>query len=377
MKKIVFLTGTRADFGKMKSLLLELEEITKYEVYIFVTGMHMLQKYGSTYEEIEKCNFKNIYKYINQNESDSMDSVLAKTVQGFSDFIKEMAPDMIVVHGDRIEALAGSIVGSLNNILVSHIEGGEVSGTVDGLIRHAVTKMSHLHFVANDEARTRLLQLGEANDTIYIIGSPDMDILASPDLPTLTQVKERYDIDFNRYMILLYHPVTTELAALKQHVKDIVDVVIDDSDTNYVVIYPNNDPGSDFIFNEYERFKELSRIKMFPSMRFEYFLTLLENADCIIGNSSAGIMEAPYFGVPCINIGTRQMNRASSGAIIHSGADKNELSLALLNIAGVTRVRKELYGNGKSQEMFVEVIEKEETWQKNTQKYFVDLGVND
>src|SRR6516162_7880523 len=142
-RKVAFLTGTRADFGKMKTLMLKMQADERFEVHIFVTGMHMLSKFGSTWDEVRKCGFANIYRFINQNENDSMDQILAKTVAGLSDYAKEMTPDMLVVHGDRVEALAGAIVGSLNNIRVAHIEGGEVSGTVDELIRHAVSKLSH------------------------------------------------------------------------------------------------------------------------------------------------------------------------------------------------------------------------------------------
>lgn len=141
-KRIIFLSGTRADFGKIRSLLDVMDKASQFEVHVFVTGMHMLRKYGLTCMEVENRGYKNIYKFINQNYNDTMDSILAKTIAGLSDYVKEIKPDMIVVHGDRVEALAGAIVGSLNNILVSHIEGGEVSGTIDDLIRHSASKSS-------------------------------------------------------------------------------------------------------------------------------------------------------------------------------------------------------------------------------------------
>ncbi|MDF5252590.1 UDP-N-acetylglucosamine 2-epimerase, partial [Vibrio parahaemolyticus] len=147
MKKMLFLTGTRADFGKLKSLISKVEENPALEAHIFITGMHMMAKYGMTANEVDKAGFKSTYRYINQNGFDSMDVVLSKTIQGLSDYVKELGPDMIVIHGDRVEAMAGDIVGALNNILVAHVEGGEVSGTIDELIRHSVSKMSHLHFV--------------------------------------------------------------------------------------------------------------------------------------------------------------------------------------------------------------------------------------
>jgi UDP-N-acetylglucosamine 2-epimerase (hydrolysing) len=175
--------------------------------------MHMLSRYGSTAIEIHKAGFDNIFPYINQDASvnSQMDLVLANTIQGLGHYIRECPPDLIVVHGDRIEALAGAIVGALNNILVAHIEGGEVSGSVDELIRHAVSKSSHLHFVANDEARARLVQMGEARSSIFVIGSPDIDVMLSDSLPDLEEVKTKYEIPFAEYAIFLLHPVTTEL----------------------------------------------------------------------------------------------------------------------------------------------------------------------
>ena len=152
-KKILFLSGTRADFGKIKSLINIVENDADFQVFVFVTGMHLQQEYGYTVIEIERCNFSNVHKFENHTNETTMDLTLAKTIQGLSEYVKICKPDLIVIHGDRVEALAGAIVGSLNNILVAHIEGGEVSGTIDELIRHSTSKMSHIHFVSNALAK--------------------------------------------------------------------------------------------------------------------------------------------------------------------------------------------------------------------------------
>ncbi len=179
--------------------------------------MHMLARYGSTVNEITKAGFTRLYPHINQDGAvtSQMDLVLATTIQGLGHYIREFPPDLIVVHGDRLEALAGAAVGAFTNTLVAHVEGGERSGTVDELVRHAVTKLSHLHFVANDdEARLRLIQMGETSSSIFVIGSPDIDIMLSDALPGIDEVKEKYGIPFDEYAILIYHPVTTELPQL-------------------------------------------------------------------------------------------------------------------------------------------------------------------
>ncbi|KGR34547.1 UDP-N-acetylglucosamine 2-epimerase [Vibrio campbellii] len=372
MKKILFLTGTRADFGKLKSLIKTVESDQCFEAHLFVTGMHMLAKYGMTAKEVEKAGFTSLYKYINQNNYDSMDVILSKTIHGLSDYVKEIKPDMIVVHGDRVEAMAGAIVGALNNILVGHIEGGEVSGTIDELIRHSVSKMSHLHFVSNEVAKKRLLQLGESEASIFVIGSPDLDIMTSSDLPSLDLVKKRYEIPFNDYSVFMYHPVTTEVDQLPEKISNSVDALLE-SDENYVVIYPNNDHGSEVIINELMRLKGNKRFRIFPSVRFEYFLTLLKNANMMIGNSSAGVREMPFYGKVSINIGSRQDNRSTAKSIINVPESKKEI-LECIKFARTQSFDVEMeFGEGNSNELFLKAIKNPEFWTTLKQKTFIDL----
>ena len=182
-KNVLFVTGTRADYGKIKPLISRIILNNNFNVKIFVTGMHLLKEYGNTYIECELYFPGRIDKFINKNSSDSMDIVLGKTILGFSDYVNENNPDLIVIHGDRIETLACASVGALNNILVAHIEGGEVSGTIDESIRNSVSKLSHMHFVTNFDAKKRLLRMGESKESIKVIGSPEVDLFNSKDLP--------------------------------------------------------------------------------------------------------------------------------------------------------------------------------------------------
>ena len=170
--------------------------------------MH-LEEYGYTFEEV-KSNFpKNIIAFKNSKTNNSMDEILANTILGFTKVVKEIIPDFVVIHGDRVEALAGAIVGALNNIRTLHIEGGERSGTIDESIRHSISKLSHIHLVANNETMHRLRLLGEDEKSIFIIGSPDIDIMRSDKLPNFEKVLKHYEIPFKDYGILLFHPVTT------------------------------------------------------------------------------------------------------------------------------------------------------------------------
>lgn len=373
LKKIVFLTGTRADFGKIKSLIQTLEEQQDFEAFVFVTGMHLQEIYGYTLIEIERCDFTNVFTFENHTHETTMDLTLAKTIEGLSNYCKTINPDMIVVHGDRVETLAGAIVGSLNNILVAHIEGGEVSGTVDELIRHSVSKLSHIHFVSNKQAAKRLLQMGEVKESIFTIGSPDIDIMFSNNLPALETAKKYYVIPFDDYALVMFHPVTTEFHSMKQYAIDFVDCLLEDNH-NYIVVFPNNDLGSQYIIDEFKRLEENTRFRIFPSLRFEYFLTLLKNSQFIMGNSSAGIREAPYYGIPIINIGTRQQNRAIHADIINADYSKKDIKKSLSKIdSHKVQISDNDFGEGNSNELFLQSLKKNDIWRLNHQKQFRDI----
>jgi UDP-N-acetylglucosamine 2-epimerase (hydrolysing) len=371
-KKIVFLSGSRADFGKIKSLISVLETNTEFEVFVFVTGMHMQKEYGLTIIEIERCYFSNVHTFENHTHETTMDLTLAKTIEGFSSYCKSINPDLIVVHGDRVETLAGAIVGSLNNILVAHIEGGELSGTVDELIRHSVSKLSHIHFVSNKDAAKRLKQMGEITSSIFVIGSPDIDIMFSENLPTLETAMKHYNITFDNFAIVVFHPVTTEANEIKKNAEAFVKALENDSH-NYIIVFPNNDLGSQFIIEAYEKLKNNNRFNIFPSLRFEYFLTLLKNALFIIGNSSAGIREAPYYGIPIINIGSRQQNRTINADIINVDYEYNAIFEALKNIDFHAVNNENVnFGSGNSADLFLSTLKNNEVWKINHQKQFRD-----
>lgn len=378
-KKIVFLTGTRADFGKIKSLLLILQKAKEFETHIFATGMHLNPKYGETVREIEKCGIKNIYKFINHSDYYNPDIVLSETVRGFSNFIKILQPNMIVVHGDRTEALSCALVGAFNNITVAHIEGGEISGSVDEHIRHAVSKLSHFHFVANKEAKRRLLQMGEREENIFIIGSPDIDIMNSPTLPSWAEVKKRYKVPFDDFGLLIFHPVTTEPDNLFFSANQLADAILE-SGINYAIIYPNNDPGTDIIFNVYqEKLMSHPRFAFYPSLRFEHFLSLLKKSRFIIGNSSAGIREAPYYGVPTINVGSRQNGRIKSGmvkSIWHCDCNKNNILGLIKKIAASPAHYHPVqpFGDAGSDKKFLDILlNQDRIWKIKIQKQFSDI----
>lgn len=373
MKKILFITGTRADYGKLKSIINKLSKSKKFEILVYVTGMHLLKKYGNTYLELEKDGIKNYYLSKPIKNSNTMDEVLAYNILQMSKYIKNKNPDMIFVHGDRVEALAGAIVGSMNNIYVSHIEGGEVTGTIDNSIRHAISKLAHFHFVSNDQAKQRLLQMGEEEKNIFVVGSPDIDIMIKNNFD-INEIKRIYEIPFENYGILIYHPVTTELEDIQNYIKTLVDVVIE-SNKQYVVICPNNDPGSELIFKEYKRLQNNENFKIFPSIRFEYFLTILKNADFVIGNSSLGIRESGVYGIPTINIGSRQNGRFNleiQKNLCNVEHDHDKI-LEKINNINLYKYKVSLFGDGNSDDLIFKILKDDKLWKTKIQKKFVSI----
>lgn len=275
-----------------------------------------------------------------------------------------------MIHGDRVETLAAAISSSFNNFLTCHIEGGELTGTIDEHIRHSVTKLSHIHFVSNLDAKNNLLRMGENPNSVYIVGSPEVDLMKSNKLPSLNMVKARYNIDFKKYCILIFHPVTTDLKFLKKDVEIILSS-LDHLKKETVVILPNNDPGSITIFKCYSKFKNKNYLKFIDSMRFEYFLTLLKNSSLIIGNSSSGVREAPYYGVPTINIGTRQKNRVKSKSILNMiDLDKAKLTHTIQLLSNKNFKSIKLFGDGNSSKKIKSIFKKKKIWSTAIQKKF-------
>ena len=371
-KKILFLTGTRADYGKLKSLINAVNLEKNFSPIILATGMHMLKKYGNTYIEIIK-DFNNVrlFKFINQKKNDSMDVVLSNTIKKFNFYLKKIKPDLVVVHGDRIETLAASIYCNLHNILLVHIEGGEVSGTVDECIRHATTKLSHLHFVANQKAKKIIRRLGELEKNIYVIGSPEVDTMIKRDLPSLINAKKRYDIKFDNYAIFLYHPVTTQKREDIIIQCKILFNALKKSKKNYIIIYPNNDTFSDIIFNFIQKLRNNKKFKILPTIRFEYYLTLLKNSEFIIGNSSSGVREAQVYGVKAINLGNRQNNRTIKNKLIKNLEFNQKKILKEINKPKNLNLKRSFnFGTGNSARKFIKILKTNKFWLTDRQKYF-------
>ncbi len=370
MKKLLFVTGTRADFGKLEPLATAARD-HGFDVSFWVTGMHMMERYGLTKIEVQRVQGVRVAEFLNQNEGDPQDVILAKTVLGFSEFVRAHKPDLVIVHGDRIEALACAIVCATNYIRCAHVEGGEVSGTIDELFRHCNTKLAFCHFVSSKSAAERVARLGEPQESIYVIGSPELDFHSKPSGVSIETVRDHYDIPFSDYGICTFHPVTSEQDTMSGQA-DSLFATLAASGKHFVVILPNNDPGADGILDAINRLPP-DRFRVLPSMRFSHFSELMKNAACIVGNSSAGVREAPFLSIPSLDIGTRQNARAQSVSITTACAEDRAGILTFLESDWGRRYpANDDFGQGSASDRFVEIMEQDAFWQAKMQKAFVD-----
>lgn len=368
-KKLLFITGTRADYGKLEPLAVAAQQ-AGFAISFFITGMHMMRRYGETRLEVKRFPGAEFFEFVNQREGDAQDFILSKTILGFSDFVHEHRPDLVIIHGDRVEALAASIVCAMKYIPSAHIEGGEVSGTIDESIRHCNTKLCATHFVSSEAARQRVLALGESPDSVYNIGSPELDTHARPSGVSIEEVKARYAIPFDDFGIAIFHPVTSEADTIGAQASSLFGR-LEASGKCFVVIAPNNDPGTEDIFAVLEKLPK-ERFRLIPSMRFNYFSELMKHAAVMVGNSSAGVREAPFLGLPSLDVGTRQTNRASGPSITASSAfDVGVIDGFLASNWGWRQTADTTFGSGDAARRFVDALTLAVFWNRPLQKSFV------
>jgi len=369
-KNLLFFTSTRADFGKLEPLAIAARD-SGFDVSFFVTGMHMLEQYGMTKVEVQRVQGVRVHEFLNQRSADGQDIILAKTIMGFSDFCIENKPDLVIIHGDRVEALACGLVCATNYIRSVHIEGGEVSGTIDESFRHCNSKLANYHFVSSQDSKKRVLSLGESEDSIYVIGSPELDYHLQASGVTLANVKSHYQIVFEDFGVVIFHPVTSEVHTIGDQALSLFAELVA-SNKSYVVIAPNNDPGANDIRKVMNNLPS-DRFHILPSMRFSHFSELMRNASALIGNSSAGVREAPFIGISSIDIGTRQTNRASAKSITHSSAyDRSTIKKFISEAWGKHYDREYTFGKGSAAELFVKILKEEKFWSTSLQKVFVE-----
>ena len=376
MIKVVCLTGTRADYPRVKSVLLKLDRLKKINLKLVVTGTHLSKEYGLSINEIirDKLPISKKINIIKKKHNSFIDISLSssKLVKEFSKYLNKVKPDLVLLTVDRYETLAAAVAAFLMNLPIAHIQGGEVTGTSDETIRHAVSKLSNFHFVANSDAKKRLIKLGEYEKNIFNYGCPFIDIIKETKYLPKKHLFKKLNLDIRKKTIIfIQHSVTTEINNVKKQIQTSIKALKNLRNTQIVSFFSNSDAGGKNII------KELKKNKQFILMRnldSKDFLSLMKHADVMIGNTSAAIREAPSFFLPAINIGTRQNNRLRAGNVIDCQHNKQKiikaLNKALYNKDFLKKLSKikNPYGDGNSSKQIVQQILKLNLKKFNTQK---------
>ena len=343
MKKICVIITNRAHYARGKLVLKAINEHPELELQLIVAGSALIDKYGKIINRIEEDGFK-INKKITMLLEGGTPTAMAKTtgvgLLEFSTAFENLEPDIVLIRGDRYEILAPAIAAAYLNIPLAHIEGGDVTGTIDESVRHAVTKLAHIHFATNETSKERILKMGEIPENVYNVGSPDAEFLNSQDLTfnpneiwkgETIGVGERPDLS-KKYLIIMQHPVTTEHKKSKEQTEETIKA-IHELKMPTIWIWPNVDAGTDELSKAVRVYRENTEQNHIQFVRFldpTLFAKLLKNASCIVGNSSAGIKESSFLGTPAVNIGTRQQGRLKDKNVIDVSHDSEEIKEAIL-----------------------------------------------
>lgn len=331
-RRIAVITGTRAEYGIIRPVLEEIAAHPQLELVLIVMAQHLSPDFGYTIREIEQDGFKIAARVETLLSSDSLGGMaraLGLAIIELTQAIEMIHPDIIMVTGDRGEMLAGAIVGAHMNIPVAHLHGGEVSGTVDELIRHAITKFAHIHFAATEQSAQRIKQLGEDERRIFIVGAVGLDEIRKGRFLPKDDVLRELNFDGSKPILLVsQHPVTTEIDEAGRQMRETMEA-IKELGLQTVLIYPNSDAGGRKMRQVIEEYLDLGFIRAFKNISREVYLGVMNVADVMIGNSSSGIIEAPSFKLPFINIGTRQQGRQRAGNVIDVPYEKAKIKEAV------------------------------------------------
>lgn len=335
MKKMCVLTATRAEFGLLKPIIVELKKCGYFDVKIVATGMHLAPEFGMTYREIEEEGFK-IDKKIDILLSGDSTAAMAKTMGiamiSFADYFDEEKPDYLFAIADRYETLAVCATAMCERVPIIHYMGGEISeGAIDDSIRHSITKMSQLHFCCTEDYRKRIIQLGEQPDKVFNVGSTGVENIKTLSLMGKEEILSYLNIPLSsRYAVMTYHPVTLEYDTAVEQIHSILKACDEFPDIEFIVTKSNAD-ASGRIVNQIvaEKEKEASNLHLYDSLGSIRYLSALKYAEFIIGNSSSGLLEAPSFGIPTVNIGDRQRGRSRATSIIDCEPNARDIVVAI------------------------------------------------
>lgn len=372
-RKIGIITGSRAEYGYLKLLIKGVEESLELKLLLYVTGMHLLKECGDTIQEIKKDGFR-IAETIDMSTKiggTNYDLALSigRGITEFANVFQQDNPEIIVVFGDRVEPFAAAIAAVSMNIPVAHISGGEVGlGDIDDNLRHAITKLAHLHFTSSNQSKKRILNLGEESWRVFKVGALCLDTILSKKLLTKKDLCVKYTISNKPLILISYHPVTTEWLDAKKQMETVMNSAIEIANKEsmeIIVIYPNIYPGGLKIINAIKKFaRQNKNIQVFKNLPYLDYISLMANSSVLVGNTSSGIIEAPSLGIPYVCVGTRQQGRERANNVIETGYSKNEIMTAIKkalfdkNFLSTVKKNKSPYGEGRASQKIIKVLTK-------------------
>jgi GDP/UDP-N,N'-diacetylbacillosamine 2-epimerase (hydrolysing) len=360
MRKICYVSGTRADFGLMQSTLTAIDQHPELALSIVVTGMHLLPQYGNTLSDIERAGLP-VARLVPVDMEPSTGATMARNIgrmlTSFVDAFEDIRPDLVLLLGDRGEMLAGALAAIHLNIPVVHIHGGERSGTVDEPVRHAISKLSHYHFTATQGAAERLVRMGEAPQNVWVTGAPGLDGLAELASARRESLCLAAGLSPDRPIgLMVFHPVLQEAASAGTDTDCLLDVLLEQG-IQVVALMPNSDAGSDAVRVALNKRSGTVGLHVATHLPRDVFVSWMAHADLMIGNSSAGIIEAATFGTPVINIGSRQGMRERNSNVLDVPADGAALQRAVREaLANGRFAAMNIYGEGRAAERIVDLL---------------------
>ena len=363
MKRIAVITGTRADYGIYKSVLKNISINRELELSLIVVGMHLSEEFGCTVKEIEHDGFRIVEKIgaLHNNDTNlSMAKSVGLAVTKISSALAGLKPDILLVLGDRSEMLAGAIAATYLGLPIAHIHGGDISGNVDEPVRHAITKLSHIHFAATKESAQRIIKMGEEPWRVHVVGAPGLDLILNRPAFDDHQMAKKYRLDLDKPLIIvLQHSVVTEADEASNQILETLEAV-KEIGCQTIIIYPNADAGGRRMIEVIKKYEILPFIKTFESLPHEDYLGLMKIASVMVGNSSSGIIEAPSLDLPVVNIGSRQIGRQRAGNVVDIGYSKEEIVREIRKLLKQTNKprlsRISLYGDGKAGERVAKIL---------------------
>ena len=377
-RKVCVVTGTRAEYGLFYPVMKKIQASDKLELQVIATTMHLSETFGSTYLQIEKDGFvidEKIENLLTTNTKTGIAKSTGLATILLSDAFNRLKPDVILLLGDRYETLGAATTAMLMNIPIAHIHGGEITeGAVDEQIRHAVTKMSYLHFASTETYRQRIIQMGESSERVFNTGAPGIDNMMEMELLEKEVLAHELGWHFGeRTALFTYHPVTLDTKDVQTEIETIL-FILDKTDLHVLFTYANADDGGNIINHAIEAFaqKNPNRYKVVKSLGQLRYLSAMKYADLLIGNSSSGIIEAASFHKPVVNIGDKQRGRLQSGNVVDCTI---ETLLDAVKVATSDSFKEHcqnvdnIYGNGTAGEAITNILE---TFTFSTTKYFID-----